>query len=89
MPFCKQHVCLCVSVMSNSFVTPWTIASQAPLSMEFSRQEYWSRLPLPTPGELLNPVIKTVTLISPALQEGSLPLSCIPHKTELTAFYFP
>ena len=33
------------------FVTPWTVAHQAPLSMEFSRQEYWSVLPLPTPGK--------------------------------------
>ena len=45
--------------MSNSFVTPWTIACQAPLSMEFSRQEYWSGLPFPPSGDLptqrLNP----------------------------------
>ena len=34
---------------------PWTIANQAPLSMEFSRQEYWSGLPFPTPGDLPNP----------------------------------
>ena len=36
------HVCVSCSTMSNAFVTPWTIACQAPLSMEFSRQEYWS-----------------------------------------------
>ena len=36
------------------FVTPWTVASQAPLSMEFSRKEYWSELPLPSPGDLPN-----------------------------------
>ena len=35
------------------FVTPWTVAHQAPLSMGFSRQEYWSGLPFPTPGDLL------------------------------------
>ena len=40
--------------MSNSFATPWTIDSQAPLCMEFSRQEYWRELPLPSPGDLLN-----------------------------------
>ena len=34
------------------FATPWTVAHQAPLSMEFSRQEYWSRLPSPTPGDV-------------------------------------
>ena len=39
------------SVMSDSVVTPWTIACQAPLSMGFPRQEYWSGLPFPFPGE--------------------------------------
>ena len=41
--------------MSNSFVTPWTIARQAPLSMDFSRQENWSGLPCPPPGDLPDP----------------------------------
>ena len=40
------------------FVTPWAVACQAPLSMRFSRQEYWSGLPLPPPGALPNPGIK-------------------------------
>ena len=40
------------------FATAWTIAHQAPPSMEFSRQEYWSGLPFPSPGDLLNPGIK-------------------------------
>ena len=40
------------SVVSDSFVTPWTVARQAPLSMEFSRQEYWSGLPFPSPENL-------------------------------------
>ena len=52
------------------FVTPWTVACQAPLSMEFSWQEYWSGLPFPSLGDLPNPGIKPV---SPALQENSLP----------------
>ena len=39
------------------FVTPWTVAYQAPLSMGFSRQEYWSGLPFPSPGDLPNPDI--------------------------------
>ena len=39
------------------FATPWTVAYQAPLSMEFSRQEYWSGLPFPSPGDLPNPGI--------------------------------
>ena len=45
------------SVVSDS-ATPWTTAHQAPLSMGFPRQEYWSELPFPSPGDLLDPVIK-------------------------------
>ena len=52
------------------FVTPWTVAHQAPLSMEFSRQEYWSGLPFPFPEDLSNPGIEPG---SPALQADSLP----------------
>ena len=51
------------------FATPWTAARQAPLSMEFSRQEYWSGLPFPSPGDLLN----LPKPGSPALQVDSLP----------------
>ena len=54
------------------FETPWTIAHKAPLSMEFSRQEYWSGLLCPPPGDLLDSGIE---LMSPALQADSLPLS--------------
>ena len=50
--------------MSESFAGPWTVARQAPLSMEFSRQEYWSVLPFPSPGNLPDPEIEP---ISPAL----------------------
>ena len=57
------------------FVTPWTIAHQAPLSMGFSRQEYWSGSPFPPPGGLPNPGIEPASLMSPALQTGSLPLA--------------
>ena len=46
------------SVMSDSFVTPWTVAYQASQSMGFSRQEYWSGLPLPSPGDLPDPGIE-------------------------------
>ena len=52
------------------FATLWTVAHQTPLSMGFSRQEYWSRLPFPSPGDLPNPGIK---LRSPAMQADSLP----------------
>ena len=43
------------------FVTPWTVAHQAPLSMGFPRQDYWSGLPFPAPGDLPNPRIKPVS----------------------------
>ena len=54
------------------FATPWTIAWLAPLSMEYSRQEYWSGLPFPTPRDLPDPGTEPT---SPTLQSGSLPLS--------------
>jgi len=49
------------------YATVWTVAHQAPLSLGFSRQEYWSGLPCPPPGDLPNPGIKTAFLMSPAL----------------------
>ena len=49
------------------FVTVWTVANQAPVSMGFSRQEYWSGLPCPPPGDLSDPGIKRGSLMSPAL----------------------
>ena len=48
-------------------VTLWTVAQQAPLSMGFPRQEYWSGLPCPLPGDLPDPGIKPASLMSPAL----------------------
>ena len=69
-----MYVCVSVSVKSLSrvwfFATPWTIACQAPLPMEFCRQEHWSGLPFPSPGDLPNPGIK---IVSPGLQADSLP----------------
>ena len=59
---CRSHLRL--------FATPWTIASQAPLSMEFSRQEYWSGLPFPSPVDFPNPGTTLVSLASPALAGG-------------------
>ena len=53
--------------MSDSFVTPWTVAQQAPQSKGFSRQECWSGLPFPSPGDLPDPVIELVSLMSPAM----------------------
>ena len=57
------------SVMSDS-VTPWTVAYEAPPSMGFSRQEYWSGLPFPSPGDLPDPGVEPR---SPALQADALP----------------
>ena len=53
-------------------VTPWTVAHHALLSIGFSRQEYWSGLPFPPPGDLPNPVIETTLPTSPALAGGFL-----------------
>ena len=47
--------------MSNSYVTPWTVSCQAPLSMGFSRQEYWSGLLFPSPGDLSDPGMEPVS----------------------------
>ena len=68
---CSMHV-LYYAVLSRFsrvrlFATLWTVAHQAPLSMGFSRQEYWSGLPCPPPGDLPNPGIEPSSLMSPAL----------------------
>ena len=60
-------------------MTPWTVARQAPLSMGFPRQEYWSGLPFPPPGDLPDPGIEPE---SPAFEADSLPLS---HPTDKKA----
>ena len=68
-----EHVYACMlSHFSGAwlFVTLWTVASQAPLSLRFSRQEYWSLLPCPPPRDLLNPGMESR---SPELQADSLP----------------
>ena len=64
------HLLSCVQL----FATSWTLARQAPLSMGFPRQEYWSGLPFPSPGDLPHPGIELVSLVAPALQAYSLPL---------------
>ena len=57
------------------FVTPWTIAHQAPLSMRFSRQEYWSGFPWPPPGDLPDPGVEPTSAASPALTGGLFTIS--------------
>ena len=62
--------CVCILSLFSSVqpsVTPWTVACQAPLPLGFSRQEYWSGLPCPPPGDLPNPGIQPMSLMSPAL----------------------
>ena len=66
------------SVVSDS-VIPWTKASQTPLSMGFPRQEFWSRLPFPSPGDLPDPGIEPASLTSPALR-GRFFISCTTWK---------
>ena len=68
------------------FVTPWTVAHQAPLSMEFSRQEYWSGLPFPSAGDLPDPGIKPASLESPALA-GRLSLNLGSKYNRETLFH--
>ena len=53
------------------FVTPWTVACQAPVSIGFFRQEYWSGLTCPPPGDLPDPGIKPRSPVAPALQADS------------------
>ena len=70
---CFSYLCQmrdCVQL----FATPWTVAYQALLSMGFYRQEYWSGLPFPSPGDLPNPGIEPISPVASSLQADSLPL---------------
>ena len=67
-----QEISLAVRVLSHFsrvqlFATQWTVAHQAPLSMGFSRQEHWSELPCPPPGDLPDPGTEPTSLTAPAL----------------------
>ena len=62
--------CYATSVMSDSFVTLWTVACQVPLYMGFSRQEHWNRLPCPPPGDLPPLGTEPPSFMSPALEDG-------------------
>ena len=81
-----MYVCVCVCVccglsLVQLFETLWTVAHQAPLSMGFSRQEYWSGLPCPSAGHLSSPGVQPA---SPALQVESLLLS---HRGRSNAMF--
>ena len=68
-PWATGLLCEVDSVMTDPFATSWTVARQAPLSMGFSRQEYWRGLPYPPPGDLPDPGIKP-GVMSPAPAGG-------------------
>ena len=72
----------CVFSYARIFATLWTLACQAPLSLGFSQQEYWSGLPFPPPGDLLHPGIKPRSLAYPAGLELALAIGFLttdPH----------
>ena len=68
-------ILVCSVTKLYTTATAWTVAHQAPLSVQFSRQEYWSELPFSSSGNLPNPEIKSSFPVSPVLQADSLPLS--------------
>ena len=72
------HTLSCVRL----FATPWTTAHQVPLSMEFSRQEYWSGLPFPTPGDLPDPRIEPISCAD------SLPLASLGEGRVFTPVFW-
>ena len=74
------------SVASDSFVIPWTVACQAPVSMGFPRQENWSRLPSPPPGDLPNPGTEPTSPMFPALV-GRLFTLAPPGKPSNSLYY--
>ena len=71
--------------MCHSFATAWTVARQAPLSMGFSRQEYWNGLPFPSPGVSPSPRITPASPESPALA-GRFLTAELPRKAYLCFF---
>ena len=94
---CLFHACLLSYSVESDSMTPWAVAHQAPLSRGFPRQEYWSGLLFPPPGDLPNPGIDPHLLL---WQVGSLPLSHLgslsfpyvsfssPYKTQTVAFLY-
>ena len=76
---------MCVLNHAQLSATPWTVAHQPPLSMEFSRQEYWSGLPFPPPGDLPNPGIKPT---SPALADEFFTAELLRNKVMLNKNFY-
>ena len=63
----QTSICMHAEFFVQLYATPWTVAHQTPLSMEFSRQDYWKGLPFPTPEVIHNPGIESKSPASPAL----------------------
>ena len=82
---CGPPICVCTQL----FATLWTLAHQAPLSMGFSRQEYWSELPFPPPGDLPDPGIEATSPVSPSLAGESLPLNHLGSEVALVVKNLP
>ena len=86
----RIDICTCMlSCFSHVqlFATPWTVAHQAPLSMGFPRQEYWSRLLCPSPGDIPHPRIELVSLMSPALADGFFTTSATWEYTRIDWYF--
>ena len=84
-------LCVCVVSRFSHFwlcATLWTVAHQAPLSVGFCRQDFWSELPCPPPGDLSNPEIKPTSLASPALAGGFFTTSSIWEEPKLNIMEF-
>ena len=86
----KHHIIGVLSCFSRVqlFAAIWTVAHQAPPSVGFSRQAYWSGLPFPSPGDLTHPGIESAPLTSPALQAGSHLWRSLPHRRAVEILRF-
>ena len=79
------YCCCLVTKSCLTFVTPWTVAGQVPLSMGFLRQKYWSGLPFPTPEDLPDPETKPA---SPACEVDSLLLSYLGSPRYMSMYMY-
>ena len=85
----RKPIAVCVLAKSPQwclFAIPGTVAHQAPLSMGLFRQEYWSGLPCPPPGDLPNPGIKPASLMSPELSDRFFTICCVRLQISLLKF---
>ena len=88
----KIYLCMCACMLTCFScvwlsATLWSVAHQAPLSMGFSRQEYWSGLPCLPPGDLSDPGIKPASLMSPALAGGFITTSATWEAVMVSSFH--